>query len=88
VNGFGRKFGAICPETEKSMFLLRLSDLHQPVNVGPPTAYAGLMVCPAVLWPTAPQAQSWAAIYQLAYDQIATTIAPSLFQRMREPSLN
>jgi hypothetical protein len=49
---------------------------------------SGLMVCPMVLWPSNPASESWMAIYQQAYEQIARACTPSAVQRALEPSLN
>jgi hypothetical protein len=47
-----------------------------------------LLVCPPLLWPTQQSAESWQAIYRLAYEQLVMAVAPSPFQRALEPSLN
>jgi hypothetical protein len=47
-----------------------------------------LLVCPPLLWPVQQSAESWQAIYRLAYEQLVIAIAPSPFQRALEPSLN
>ncbi len=46
------------------------------------------LVCPPLLWPAQQSAESWQAIYRLAYEQFVTAIAPSAFQRTIEPSVN
>jgi hypothetical protein len=41
-----------------------------------------------MMWAAAQTAESWQAIYRLAYEQLVTAFAPSPFQRALEPSLN
>ncbi len=74
------------------MFFLRSNG---PANLSPSDsmhAQTGmtplLLVCPPLLWPAQQSADSWQAIYRLAYEQFVMAIAPSPFQRAIEPSLN
>ena len=71
------------------MFFLRTSDLDTPVSGvdGAPVAI-GVVVCPPLFWPAANQAESWTAIYRLAYEQLLAAFVPSKFQRALEPSMN
>lgn len=68
------------------MFLLRPSDFDLPMCVRPESV--AVMVCPALFWPPSNQAQTWSAIYHLAYEQLIAAFAPSPLQRMIEPSAN
>jgi hypothetical protein len=40
------------------------------------------------MWQGQPSAESWTAIYRLAYEQLVIAFGPSRFQRALEPSLN
>jgi hypothetical protein len=52
------------------------------------TACSNVVVCPPMMWQAPQTAESWHAIYRLAYEQLVTAFAPSPFQRALEPSLN
>jgi hypothetical protein len=41
-----------------------------------------------IMWQGQPSAESWTAIYRLAYEQLVIAFGPSRFQRALEPSLN
>jgi hypothetical protein len=70
------------------MLFLRPSDFNPSMNVWADAVSMNVLVCPPLLWPSANQAHSWSAIYQLAYEQLIATFALSPFQRMIEPSAN
>jgi hypothetical protein len=46
------------------------------------------VICAPMIWQAQPSAESWAAIYRLAYEQLVIAFGPSRFQRALEPSLN
>jgi hypothetical protein len=48
----------------------------------------GFVICPPLQWPAQQPAETWSAIYRLAYEQLIVAFAPSKFQRAIEPSLN
>jgi hypothetical protein len=70
------------------MFFLPPSDFNPSTRPGSESVSIGVLVCPPFFWPTSNQAESWAAIYRLAYEQLMAAFAPSPFQRMIEPSAN
>jgi hypothetical protein len=70
------------------MFFLRPSNFDQSMISGPEPVSIGILVCPPFFWPSSNQAESWSAIYRLAYEQLSASLAPSPFQRMIEPSTN
>ena len=74
------------------MFFLRSPasahlDASDSMHTNSPAGHQWL-VCPPLFWPAHQSAESWQAIYRLAYEQFVTAIAPSAFQRAIEPSLN
>ena len=72
-----------------TMFFLRPSDFDQSMIRGSAAPVPiGILVCPPLFWPPSNQAESWSAIYRLAYEQLVAAFAPSAFQRMIEPSTN
>jgi hypothetical protein len=70
------------------MFFLRPSEFDLSMSLGSEPVSTGVLVCPPLFWPHSNQAESWSAIYRLAYEQLVAAIAPSAFQRMIEPSAN
>jgi hypothetical protein len=46
------------------------------------------VICAPLMWQSQPSAESWMAIYRLAYEQLVIAFGPSQFQRALEPSLN
>ena len=73
------------------MFFLRTVELDsslQGVAGAVGTAPAGIVVCAPLLWPSTNPAESWTAIYRLAYEQGLAAFAPSKFQRALEPCMN
>jgi hypothetical protein len=46
------------------------------------------VICGPIMWQTQPAAETWVAIYRLAYEQLVKAFGPSKFQRALEPSLN
>lgn len=47
-----------------------------------------VVICAPIMWQAQPSAESWTAIYRLAYEQLVIAFGPSNFQRALEPSLN
>jgi hypothetical protein len=88
VNGFGPTVQDNLPGSD-DMYFLRSSDLDPSASGihGAPGAI-GVVVCSPLFWPAANQAESWSAIYRLAYEQLVAAFSPSKFQRSLEPSMN
>ena len=63
---------------------LDLSAAMQAVASGP----GQFVVCAPIMWQMQTSAESWTAIYRLAYEQLVIAFGPSKFQRTLEPSLN
>jgi hypothetical protein len=70
------------------MFFLPPSVFDRSVSEGSGPVSIGVLVCPPLFWPQTDQAESWSAIYRMAYEQLIAAFAPSPFQRMVEPSAN
>jgi hypothetical protein len=70
------------------MFYLRSPNSNQSMSAGSDAVSTTALVCPPGFWPASNQADSWSAIYRVAYEQVVATFAPSAFQRMIEPSAN
>jgi hypothetical protein len=70
------------------MFFLRSPNSNPSMGAWSDSVSMTALVCPPVFWPAANQADSWSAIYRVAYEQVVATFAPSAFQRMIEPSAN
>jgi hypothetical protein len=74
------------------MFFLRpvgLSGLDQSAATGSVAPASGqFVICAPIIWQAQPWAESWTAIYRLAYEQLVIAFGPSKFQRALEPSLN
>ncbi len=70
------------------MFFLPPSDFDRSTSLASGPVSIGVMVCPPLFWPPSNQAETWSAIYRLAYEQLIAAFAPSPFQRMIEPSAN
>jgi hypothetical protein len=74
------------------MFFLRPvgpSGLDQSVAMQVPAPVFGqFLVCAPMMWQAQSVAESWTAIYRLAYEQLVIASGPSKFQRALEPSLN
>jgi hypothetical protein len=46
------------------------------------------VICAPFMWQVQPSAETWTAIYRLAYEQLVIALGPSKFQRALQPSLN
>jgi hypothetical protein len=74
------------------MFFLRpvgpsgLDQVAAAQAVGPVAGQ--FLICAPLMWQAQPSAESWTAIYRLAYEQLVIACGPSKFQRALEPSLN
>jgi hypothetical protein len=62
-------------------------ELSVAMQAGAPGSGPFLMGGP-IVWQTQPAAETWVAIYRLAYEQLVNTFGLSKFQRALEPSLN
>jgi len=65
-------------------FGLDLSVAMQAVAPG----HGQFVICAPIMWQPQVSADSWTAIYRLAYEQLVIALSPSKFQRALEPSLN
>jgi hypothetical protein len=74
------------------MFLLRPvgpSGHDQSIAMQVPAQVSGqFLICAPMMWQAQSSAESWTAIYRLAYEQLVIAFGPSKFQRAIEPSLN
>ena len=74
------------------MFFIRpVSQSGLELSVGVQAVASGsapFVMCGPIIWNAQPSAETWVAIYRLAYEQFVSAFGPSKFQRALEPSLN